>query len=1063
MKIRSGWIHASKTPQLASRALLILTSFGLICAIACFASSSLAQTRYQITRIPVASGANSAALGVNDQDEVVGYTLQGDDYQAFLFSYADKSMTEIGSFGGKLNAGCAINSAGQVTGYSQDENGNLLAFIFSRNAPIASLGTLEGGSTSEAFGINNRGEVVGDSQSGNQNHRPVLFSNNSVQDLGLGESNEPDALETAYAINNSGQIVGRHSAGNNAFHAFLYSNGNTTDLRTLGGENGEALAINKKGQVVGDSDTGDGTPHAFLFDGSLKDLGTLPGYQNASYARAINSTGEIVGDSDSADQKRAFLYSKGHLVQLDTLAQNLDEAGFVSLDVAYGINDKGSIVGYGTTSDNLTSAFIAVPERSGGRVKRQVQAPPPRVRNQQQLQPQEPDQGPSVTQSDEDDYDVFYSKLSPEGSWVEAGGYGYCFRPRVARDWRPYQDGHWVWTDRGWYWESNESFGWATYHYGRWIRIGGTGWCWVPGHQWAPAWVSWRESDEHVGWAPLPPEADVSVNVSISSWSDSYYGIGPAAYSFIRFAHWSEPSYARFCEPPAQNVRIINQTTNVTNIVNNNTVINNYGPPVQTVSARARQNIQEVKLAVNPATGPNAKYGQTLKGNQLNVVAPPPVLKPVAKQTPPVQTRLAKPIVEKGWQGVKPADAAKLKKTIAARNPSPKELPKPTPLPTPQILKKGEVAGSPSPTGSPVTGQNPTPPNLGRPATSPGEKVPAVKATPGGSPNASPGRKQSLPPNLIGVKPTGTPGASPAVKPTGTPGVSPAGTGGKPIASATPVPKESPQKPPVSGTVPPGLPGGKTTPGTPGATQSPAGVKPSLTRPLPGGSPSVPKSTPPNLTIPKASATPETKPAATPTPKPGGIPPGQSPATTPRIVATPTPEKKPQAAPTPTPQSQSPKVATPTPTPASIPNPTPQLKAPPQQATTPTPPPQVKAPAPTPKPQVKAPAPTPKPQVKAPAPTPKPQVKAPAPTPKPQVKAPPAKPQPQVKAPAAKPQPQAKAPVPKPQPQAKSPAPKPQPQAKAPAPKPQPQAKAPAPKPQPQAKQPPKGSPTPKK
>jgi probable HAF family extracellular repeat protein len=103
-----------------------------MCAITYFASAAIAQTRYQITRIPVASGANSAALGLNDKGEVVGYTLQGDHYQAFLFSYADKSMTEIRSLGGKLNAACAINSAGQVTGYSQDENGNLLAFVFSR-------------------------------------------------------------------------------------------------------------------------------------------------------------------------------------------------------------------------------------------------------------------------------------------------------------------------------------------------------------------------------------------------------------------------------------------------------------------------------------------------------------------------------------------------------------------------------------------------------------------------------------------------------------------------------------------------------------------------------------------------------------------------------------------------------------------------------------------------------------------------------------------------------------------------------------------------------------------
>ncbi len=1020
-----------------------------MCAIACFASVAIAQTRYQITRIP--AGANSAALGLNDKGEVVGYSFQGDDYQAFLFSYADKSMTEIGSLGGKFNAACAINAAGQVTGYSQDANGNLLAFIFSRNAPIASLGALEGGSISEAFGINNRGEVVGDSQSGNQNHRPVLFSNNAVQDLGLGGSSEPDALETAYAINDSGQIVGRHSAGNNAFHAFLSSQGNTTDFNTLGGANGEALAINKHGHLVGDSDTADGATHAFLFDGSLKDLGTLPGYENASYARGINNSGEIVGESDSADQKRAFVYRKGQLVQLDTLAQNLNEAGFASLDVAYDINDKGWIVGYGTTSDNLTAAFVAVPERSGGRVARKAPTPPPQVRKEKQLQAEEPAQGEAVFEPDEDDYDLFYSRLSPEGSWVEAGNYGYCFRPRVARDWRPYRDGHWIWTDRGWYWDSNEPFGWATYHYGRWVRIGGTGWCWVPGHQWAPAWVSWRESDEHVGWAPLPPEADVSVNVSISSWSDAYYDIGPSAYSFIRYAHWSAPSYVRYCEPPAQNVKIINRTKNVTNIVNNNTVINNYGPPVQTVSAKTKQNIQEVKLAVNPATGPNANYSQTLKGNQLNVVAPPPVLKPAAKQTPPVQTRLANPVVEKGWQGVKPADAAKLKKTIAQQNPPPKDLPKPTPLPTPQILKKGQAVGSPSPPVSPVPvpGQKQTPPDLVKPTASSGEKVPTVNATPGGSPQAPAARNKTVPPNLIGVKPTDALGASPAT--TGGKPTPPTTAGAKPLPTAQPAVKTG-STPGVSrkpGVVPPGqVP---RAAGTPRVVATPVPEKKSEAAPTP-----TPQSQPTNL------ATPKPTPASMPAPTPQvNAPPQQTstpPASTPKVKAPPqeisTPKPPPVAAPKPTPQAQTP-----------APKPQPQAKAPapkPEQ-------PQVKAPAAKPEqPQAKAPAPKPQPQAKAPAPKPQPQVKAPAPKPQPQVKAPAPKPQPQVKAPAPKPQPQVKAPAPKPQPQAKAPAPKPQSQVKAPAPKPQPQAKAPAPKPPPQKpavqkSAPAKASPTPQK
>ena len=862
-------IRLTRTDDLrrqATRALLGLQSLGLICVLG-FASIASAQNRYQITRIPTPSGANSAALGINNKGQVVGYSFQGDDYQAFLYSAADQSMTDVGSLGGKLNAACAINDAGQVAGYSQDGNGNLLAFIFAPNQQIGSLGTLEGASTSEAFAINNQGAIVGDSQSGNQNHRPVLFSNGSVQDLGLAGASEPDALETAYAISDSGQIVGRHSAGNNAFHAFLFANGNTTDFGTLGGANGEALAINKNGQVVGDSDTANGPAHAFLFDHSqLKDLGTLSGFDKGSYARGINNSGDIVGESDSTDQKRAFLYTKGQLVELDKVAENLADSGFNSLDVAYGINDQGWIVGYGTTSDNLTGAFVAVPSGRGNQPQAGVA---PRPQSQQpavvQSQPRRQVQGEQPSESNEEDYDVFYSRLSSDdGSWVEAGNYGYCFRPRVAGDWRPYRDGHWVWTDRGWYWDSNERFAWATYHYGRWINVGGTGWCWVPGHQWAPAWVSWRESDEHVGWAPLPPEANISVHVGISSWSDSYYGIGPSAYTFIGYSHWSAPSYAQYVEPPERNVEIITQTKNVTNIVTNNNVINNFGPPVQTVATRTNQNIQQVKIAMNPATGGNPNYGQTLQGNQLNVVAPPPTLKAVATKTPPVQNRIANPQVEKGWQGVKPQDAQKLKQTIAQQNPVPKDLPKPTPIVTPQILAKGQA--SPGAAGSPsaVVGQKQTPPNL----VKPGGKLPTANTSPGGSPNASAAAKKPIPPNLLGVKPGGTAGASPMVRPSGSPGALPTATGSRPPNLATP-----------------------------GAKQPPAGA-------VPGTSPNVQKSVPPNLNVPKPAATPEqskTEEKGTLTPRtPGNLPSGQNPprgSATPHPIATPIPEKKSETTP----------------------------------------------------------------------------------------------------------------------------------------------------------------------
>src|SRR6188768_2473373 len=132
-------------------------------------------------------------------------------------------------------------------------------------------------------------------------------------------------------------------------------------------------------------------------------------------------------------------------------------------------------------------------------------------------------------------YDTFYRKLEPYGAWRETEDYGFVWQPREARgrDWRPYTDGRWAYTDAGWTWVSREPHGWATYHYGRWTRLRGVGWVWVPGEEWAPAWVSWRSSDRHLGWAPLPPEARFERRTGIHQWADSYYDIDADEYVFI--------------------------------------------------------------------------------------------------------------------------------------------------------------------------------------------------------------------------------------------------------------------------------------------------------------------------------------------------------------------------------------------------------------------------------------------------------------------------------------------------------------------------------------------------
>ena len=94
---------------------------------------------------------------------------------------------------------------------------------------------------------------------------------------------------------------------------------------------------------------------------------------------------------------------------------------------------------------------------------------------------------------------TFYDRLTPYGNWIWLQGQ-YVWVPRnVGPQWRPYTVGRWVYTDRyGWMWSSREPFGWATYHYGRWGYSNRVGWFWVPGNRWAPAWVSWRQSNDYL-------------------------------------------------------------------------------------------------------------------------------------------------------------------------------------------------------------------------------------------------------------------------------------------------------------------------------------------------------------------------------------------------------------------------------------------------------------------------------------------------------------------------------------------------------------------------------------
>jgi hypothetical protein len=155
--------------------------------------------------------------------------------------------------------------------------------------------------------------------------------------------------------------------------------------------------------------------------------------------------------------------------------------------------------------------------------------------------------GPAPDSADDADPSAltdFHAALDPYGRWSEDPTYGTVWVPSedaVGPDFTPYETaGRWAYDD-DYVWMSDYSWGWAPFHYGRWV-YGGPGWEWVPGRAYAGAWVSWRNGAgnwPYVGWAPLPPAWGWRGGVAVG------LGFVPVApYSFVATRELFSPRIA---------------------------------------------------------------------------------------------------------------------------------------------------------------------------------------------------------------------------------------------------------------------------------------------------------------------------------------------------------------------------------------------------------------------------------------------------------------------------------------------------------------------------------------
>ena len=333
--------------------------------------------------------------------------------------------------------------------------------------------------------------------------------------------------------------------------------------------------------------------------------------------------------------------------------------------------------------------------------------------------------------------DFFYDNLESDGSWVELADYGYCWQPSVVvsnSKWRPYSDGYWAYTDVGWTWVSYEDFGWATYHYGRWVRLRDRGWFWVPGREWGPAWVSWRTGGDYVGWAPLPPRGgDEFVDESrpINSQVDLEFDIGPSYYNFVDVRYIGEPVLRERIVEPNLNITYISNTVNVTNISYTNSMVYNYGPDYNTLSRYSTRPIRRMTLEreanVDPAVAAKSKSLIKVQGDRLVVAAPLSLQKPPTPIAPKtVKEKIAKSPIERGWNDVSdPKVQAEMKQKMKSEDP--KNVPPPKIKPRDQAEAQSPATASPA---APISGTTPAmapnPAASGRPAATAAVATPAA-------------------------------------------------------------------------------------------------------------------------------------------------------------------------------------------------------------------------------------------------------------------------------------------------------------------------------------------------
>ncbi|HEY3756476.1 MAG TPA: hypothetical protein VGL42_10040 [Opitutaceae bacterium] len=194
-------------------------------------------------------GSFTSATAMNDSGEVVGESGPNVN-ESHAFLYDGSSLIDLGTLAGGAGRSFAtgINANGQVTGTSTAAHGSH-AFLYSGGV-MTDLGSFAG-NQSNGEAINSSGEVAGWSLTGNGEQVAFLYNGSKMQDLGdLG------GMANVTGLNDSGVVIGYSAFDRGAEDdAFVYRSGKLWDLNDFlpvnsGIHLSTAASINDAGQIL---------------------------------------------------------------------------------------------------------------------------------------------------------------------------------------------------------------------------------------------------------------------------------------------------------------------------------------------------------------------------------------------------------------------------------------------------------------------------------------------------------------------------------------------------------------------------------------------------------------------------------------------------------------------------------------------------------------------------------------------------------------------------------------------------------------------------------------------